>query len=31
MNLSSQESEEDLETMIRTKGGDWNYQLQKAV
>jgi ankyrin repeat protein len=27
MNLSSQESEEDLETMIRTKGGDWTYQL----
>ena len=30
MDLSENESEEDLETMIRTKGGDWNWQLQKS-
>lgn len=24
------ESEEDMETMVRTKGGDYTYQLQKA-
>ena len=25
INLSGDESEEDLETMIRTKGGDWTW------
>ena len=30
INVSGDESEEDYETMIRTKGGDWTWQLQKA-
>jgi len=29
--VSDMESEEDLETMIRTKGGDYTYQLLRAA
>ena len=27
INISDNESEEDYETMVRTKGGDWTWQL----